>query len=93
MYNESYIGSILLNKLQPSWLGFLNEFMHKIDFLDHVGGYNTIKIEEANWIFSKGLNSHKDQVYLTNHSDSPKKSKSSHSSPRGRQFPPKGKSF
>lgn len=88
--------SILLNKLPSFWSGFTNGLRHMIDSLDLVGIYNTIRIVETNRFISKGVDSHKDWVYLTKHggrSNNSKSSRSSHSSDKGQQFYPKGKPF
>ena len=90
IYNESHIISILLNKLPPSWSSFANGLRHRIDSLDLMGVYITMRIEKAYQTFSKSVDPCKGRVYLTKHSDSPK---SSHSFPRDRQSSPKGKPF
>lgn len=51
--NQSYIIFILLNKLSPSWISFASTLRHKINSLNLMGVYKTIRIKEETKSFLK----------------------------------------
>lgn len=51
IYNENHIISILLNKILPSCSSFDDGLRYKIDSLNFMGVYITIRIEEENQNF------------------------------------------